>query len=143
MKAKELKKVITALEAVNTLEDLTKVVGVEPKYDIGHRGGNLGFQSSFICKTFGIPDNLPNMTGCFVNYLGGGIRGSICGSELRPEYLNKTQCIFMEELISACKRVYENIENGSGLNSDYEDGDTNWDAEATKAARRAGTVSAY
>ncbi len=37
----------------------------------------------------------------------------------------------------------EPIENKSGLNSDGDDGDTNWEAAATQASREAGIVSAY
>ena len=111
-------------------------------YDIGYRGGTLGFRSSTVAAAFGIDENLlPRHIGAFVNYLGGGLRGSICTSTYSKEITGKKKEL-LDELLAACKRAYESLENGSGLNDDkYPDGDTNWEAQGTKAARAAGIKS--
>ena len=108
-------------------------------YDIGHRGGTLGFRGGDVAAAFGIDENLlPGHVGAFVNYLGGGLRGSICTSTYSKEITGKKKEL-LDELLAACKRAYESLENGSGLNDDeYPDGDTNWEAQGTKAARAAG-----
>ena len=50
----------------------------------------------------------------------------------------------LDALLEAFVRVYENIENEEGLNSEEDEtGETNWDALATKSARRSGISSAY
>ena len=93
-------------------------------YDIGYRGGTLGFRSSTVAAAFGIDENLlPRHIGAYVNYLGGGLRGSICISTYSPKITGKKKEL-LDELLAACKRAYESLENGSGLNDDkYPDGD--------------------
>jgi len=108
-------------------------------YDIGYRGGTLGFRAEDVAAAFGIDENLlPRHIGAFVNYRGGGLRGAICVSTYSKEITGKKKEL-LDELLAACKRAYESLENGSGLNDDeYPDGDTNWEAQGTKAARAAG-----
>lgn len=124
--------------------------------DLGHRGGHYGFKSGVVVGALfpeldydeaeELDGNLPNKIGAFCNYLGGGIRGAVCGSAsqsdleahgVKPEHAEK-----LAEFIELCKDRY--IELEGDLNAEeYEDGDTNWDAIATNSARKAGVVSAY
>jgi hypothetical protein len=83
------------------------------------------------------------MIGAYVNYLGGGLRGSIQTSSYSTEIVGKKKEL-LDLLLEACVRVYENLEDESGLNDEeYENGDTNWDALGTKMSRKAGISSAY
>jgi hypothetical protein len=111
---------------------------------MGYRGGTLGISSQVVSEKLGIPSYLlPGMIGAYVNYLGGGIRGSIQTSTYSTEITGKKKEL-LDLLLEACVRVYEDIENESGMNDEEdEDGDTNWDALGTKMCRRAGVASAY
>lgn len=119
--------------------------------DIGHRGGNYGLADHKLVAILfeDKPDDhdmilgyIPKNYGVYCNYLGGGLRGAIAGSgygkEL-PDYAKER----LDAFAKACKRRYNEIEDGEGLNSDYPDGETNWDARGTKAIRKNGIVSAY
>jgi hypothetical protein len=130
------------LNAIQTLEELQTIGRV--RVDIGYRGGTMGISSSEVSDQLGIPDELmPRMLGAFVNYLGGGIRGSIQSSTYSNEITGKKKEL-LDALLEAFVRVYENIENEEGLNSEEDEtGETNWDALATKSARRSGISSAY
>lgn len=132
---------IEKIQQCQSIEDLEKI-GFRLTYDIGGRGGYLGAYSSEISEKFDIPQHmLPGKVGAYCNYLGGGVRGSICGSTYHEDTPNTD---VLDVFIEACMRIYENEENGIGLNDEeYEDGDTNWDAIATKMARDSGTSSAY
>ena len=132
------------LKSVNTLEEL-ETLGIGKVFiDISHRGGGIGFYSNDVSEHFGVPEfYLPRKFGAGCNYLGGGIRGSIFPSNFDDQIQGEEREL-LEELGNACVRVYEDIENENGLNDDeYEDGDTNWDAIATKKVRENGTTSAY
>lgn len=111
---------IADLKKVKTYEDLENL-GIGRIYcDISHRGGGIGFYSDDVRNYF---DNfglyidsvdLPNKFGAYCNYLGGGIRGSICVSGFNDKLWQKgTKRIarLLEELQEACRRVYENIDN--------------------------------
>ena len=130
------------IEECNTLEDLGALdLGLD--YSVGGRGGYVGLWASKVAEHFNIPVNyLPRKFGAYCNYLGGGIRGAIMASSFSKDVPEKKARI-LEALAEACKRAYENAENETGMNDDYEDGETNWEAEATKAARKANLVSAY
>ena len=130
------------LNSIETLEDLKTIGRVQ--VDIGHRGGTLGISSQVVSEKLGIPSQLlPGMVGAYVNYLGGGLRGSIQTSSYSREVVGDKKEL-LDLLLGACVRVYENLEDESGLNDEeYEDGDTNWDALETKMSRMAGISSAY
>ena len=130
------------LNNIHTLEDLQEIGRI--LVDIGHRGGKVGLSSDIVSEELNIPSHLlPRMIGAYVNYLGGGLRGSIQISSYSSEIVGKKKEL-LDLLLEACVRVYEDIENESGLNDEeYEDGETNWDALATKMSRQAGISSAY
>ena len=130
------------LNSIETLEDLKTIGRVQ--VDIGHRGGTLGISSQVVSEKLGIPSHLlPGMVGAYVNYLGGGLRGSIQTSSYSREVVGDKKEL-LDLLLEACVRVYENLEDESGLNDEeYEDGDTNWDALGTNMSRMAGISSAY
>lgn len=135
---------IKNLKKVKTYEDLENL-GIGRVYsDISHRGGGIGFYGSDVANWVDVSEGyLPNKFGAGCNYLGGGIRGSIFPSDFSTEITGRKAKI-LRELTLACVRVYENTENGSGLNDEeYPDGDTNWEAKATKGARKSGIISAY
>jgi hypothetical protein len=130
------------LNNIHTLEDLQEIGRI--LVDIGHRGGKVGLSSDIVSEELNIPSHLlPRMIGAYVNYLGGGLRGSIQTSSYSSEIVGKKKEL-LDLLLEACVRVYEDIENESGLNDEeYEDGETNWDALGTKMSRQAGISSAY
>jgi len=135
---------LKAIKKIKTYEDL-EGLGIGRVYcDIGGRGGGIGFYSSDVARTFDVSESdLPGKFGAGCNYLGGGVRGSIFGSSFNTTNITGRTADLLTALAQACVRVYENTENESGLNSDGEDGETNWDAQATKASRKAGIRSAY
>jgi hypothetical protein len=132
---------------INTIEQLETIVG-PVICDIGGRGGYVGFSGKTVSDFFNSRNirlsehDLPGKFGAFCNYLGGGMRGAICCSTFSSN-VNKRTASYLNELSAACKRAYENAENDTGMNDDYPDGETNWEALATKASRNAGVVSAY
>jgi len=137
---------IKKLKAVNTLEDLQNLNLGPVHWAVTHRGGHVGFSCDDIAKHLVVlADFLPPNYGAFCNYLGGGVRGVIMESgyssnmEMFPKKIK-----WLNELSAACVRVYKSIENEIGLNElEDENGEINWDAMATKAARNSGQKSAY
>lgn len=141
-------KKITVREIVQNLENENRI-----QYEISYRGGTYGTQSWVVVsalfptlsddKSAEISNLLPNRVGVWVNYLGGGLRGSInrsdYGKELPAKYAKRIDAFTRE-----CKNRYLTIENDEGLNDEeYPDGDTNWDAIGTNRSRVAGVKSAY
>jgi hypothetical protein len=122
-------------------------------YDIGYRGGSCGIDSYELClalfeekgteKVEEISSCLPSKTGVFCNYMGGGLRGSICHSPFnRVKYAYAKERI--EGFIQACNEFYNACEESEGLqDAEYPDGDTNWDVLGTNKMRAAGVVSAF
>jgi len=122
-------------------------------YDISYRGGHYGLKAEavvsflFAGKSEEIKSQfiewLPNKVGASCNYLGGGLRGAITGSDYDrelPGYAAK----LIDKFCAECKNRYNEIENSTGLNEEEdEDGETNWDAIGSNASRLAGVVSAY
>ena len=106
--------------------------------------GGIGFYSSDVAREFNVSEgDLPSKFGAGCNYMGGGIRGSIFGSTFNKDVPTKAAMLLCA-LAEACVRVYESVENESQLNNEeYSDGDTNWDAIATKSVRKTGVISAY
>ncbi len=127
-----------------TLEQLEDAGIGEVLVSIGHRGGHIGFYGGDVADFLGIPDEyLPGKVGAYVNYLGGGLRGSISVSDYNQN-ISIQKAEKLNGLLEACRRVYQNLEDDSGLNdSEYPDGETNWEAVGTQASRDAGVVSAY
>lgn len=119
---------------VNTIDDLKEVLpGVI--YDISHRGGYVGYRSETVERAIGMqPGFLPGKVGAYCNYLGGGLRGSIAGSEF--DRAPKRFQPVLKAIVKACKRAYENAEQEI-LEPDY------WNDLGTSAAREAGIVSSY
>jgi hypothetical protein len=135
---------IKQLKNANTIEDLQDLGIGRVQYEIGHRGGYVGFYATSVSEALSIPEwQLTGKVGAYVNYLGGGLRGSVGTSEYgRVEGKRKIRLV--EELLEACRRAYINAENEIGLNDEEDgDGDTNWDALATAKVREAGVTRAY
>lgn len=132
---------VSELKKAHAIHDL-EGFGLRLQYEIGGRGGNVGFSGEKLAELLEIEENwLPRNYGAYCNYLGGGIRGSISGSGYSPDIPTRKARI-LDELAAACKRAYINAENGMNDETD-ENGETNWDAVATNASRKAGVVSAY
>lgn len=151
MKAEQKKKMIEVgnrLKNVDTLNQLQNVAddyGLgQVLYDISYRGGHLGLSGKVIAELIGADRfYLPKNYGVFVNYLGGGVRGSICDSGYN-EGLSRDRKNFLDVLASACRRVYQSIESQMGLLDELdENGETNWDNLATKQARKSGIKNSY
>jgi hypothetical protein len=94
---------------------------------------------------------LPSNVGIFHNYLGGGIKGALCYSDI-DHVTNKKVREYLFSYQDFCKRVFTLVEaeeedyyDGEPvkLPETYPDGDTNWDNMATNRSREAGIVSAY
>ena len=135
---------IKQLKNAYTIEDLQDLNIGRVQYEVGGRGGYVGFSGTSVSETFGIPEwQLTGKVGAYVNYLGGGLRGGVATSEYdRVEGKRKIRLV--EELLEACRRAYINAEDEIGLNDEeYEDGDTNWDAIGTSRVREAGITRAY
>ena len=135
---------IKQLKNVHTIEDLQDLEIGRVQYEVGYRGGYVGFYGTSVAEALSIPEwQLTGKVGAYVNYLGGGLRGSVATSEYgRVE--NKRKIRLVEELLEACRRAYINAENEIGLNEEeYEDGETNWDAKGTAVVRAAGVTRAY
>lgn len=135
---------LKALRAVHTIEELEELNIGNLQYDIGYRGGYIGFSGSHVAEALGIPEwQLTGKVGAYVNYLGGGIRGSVCVSEF-DKVENNRKAALVAALVEACKRAYINAENEVSMNEEvYDDDETNWEAVGTNAARRAGIGRAY
>lgn len=137
------------LDKIKTHEDMlafAKKHNINLTWDIGYRGGGYGAYAESLARYLKIsPEDLPRKYGCGCNYLGGGVRGSIFVSGYNNDLQKKEKVKeFLDAFAEACKRAYEDLENQSGLNDDYDsDGDTNWEARATKSSRKAGIISAY
>lgn len=106
-----MKITVKKLNKVNTLEDLEGLNIGNIKYDIGHRGGNLGFSGSDIARVFDISEyDLPKNFGAYCNYLGGGLRGKI----MRSDFSNKIdfkKSELLNTLSRACVRVYKSLDD--------------------------------
>ena len=141
---------IASLSEYGSFEDFCYQVqreGMSLRYDIGGRGGYVGVTSRHFISWLGLDDEidclLPNMIGAACNYLGVGLRGSIrtsTYSDKLPEDIAK----LVDAFTDVCRNAYLCAEDEMNMNDEYdEDGDTNWDAVGTQAARDAGTTSAY
>ena len=140
---------LDAIKNVRTLEDLYDLVidqgygSGSISYEIGGRGGFVGIDADCVASMLDVDaDYLPNKVGAYCNYLGGGLRGSVCVSRHGIQDPEKSELV--DALAEACRRAYYDCENGSGMNDEYDDdGEANWEAIGTNASRRAGIESAY
>ena len=132
------------IKKVQTLEELEALNVGRVDYEISYRGGFLGFHGSSVSNTLKINQTLlPNKFGAYCNYLGGGVRGTVNASDY-SDTITGRKAVLLDELALACVRVYQTIEDEMYLNDVEDDeGDTNWDALATEAARKGGISSAY
>ena len=132
------------IQSVNTLSELNNLGLGNVIYDIGGRGGNMGFYSSAVARCFNInPEMLPEHFGAYCNYLGGGVRGAVATSTFDSK-ISKGKAKLLSELAEACKRAYLDLENENNMNDELDaDDEINWDAMVTRAHREAGIVSAY
>ena len=136
---------IKDIKSCDTIEALENLGFGKVEYEINHRGGGLGFLASDVVVALDgkiSESDIPRKYGCGCNYLGGGVRGAVTVSGYNKS-VGASVAKILDALAEACKRAYINAEDEIGFNDDYEDGETNWDAEATRASRVAGVVSAY
>lgn len=135
---------VSTLKKINSIEELKELGIGRLFYDISDRGGYITFIACDISSYFNISEyQLTPKIGAYVNYLGGGIRGGI-GTSQTEKIQDKRKRRLIEELAQACKRAYIDAEEQTGLNDEYDqDGDYNWNAAATRAARNSGIQSAY
>lgn len=145
MRKTQYKKFIKQLEAANSLEDLNALNIGGLTWEVGGRGGYVGFYHRDIVKLLNLDKNaqvLPYTFGAYCNYLGGGIRGSITASGYR-DVVRPDQAEVLDAIAQACIRAYKSAEDDMFMNEVEEDGEPNWEAIGTDAARKAGIVSAY
>jgi len=116
---------MTDLKKVKTYDDLENL-GIGRVYcDISYRGGGVGFYAEDVARHFDIAnEHLPGKFGAYCNYLGGGLRGSICvsGFSDRVWEISKRTARLLEELQEACKRVYEYCEREDNIEDDVMEG---------------------
>lgn len=120
------------------------------RFDISHRGGYYTMPASDALELLNFQDeggelldNLPNSIGCGCNYLGGGIRGAVYGSsEFEAHGVPSRYARKLEKLVASMIARYIQLE-GAMNNEIDDDGEENWDAQATASARHAGVISAY
>lgn len=138
------KSIVGRLNDANSIEELESILEADAIVDISYRGGGLGFHARDVARLAEVDsDFLPGKFGAFCNYLGGGLRGRIVGSDWDSEIEGKSRDI-LEALSKACVRAYETAEHEAGLLEDEdEDGETNWENIGTKKARAAGVISGY
>ena len=131
------------IRKVQTVEDLENLGIGQVAYEISHRGGGIGFRAKDVANALDIEEYyLPRKFGAGCNYLGGGVRSSIFPSDYADEITGKKKRELLNAIAEACVRVYENIENDSGLNDEGDDNEPNWEARATYGARQQGIRSA-
>lgn len=134
---------LTQIKNVNCLEDLQALNIGRVFYEVGGRTGNCGFYATSIAEHFGINANeLPAKFGCYHNYLGGGIRGGMIISDYDRVNTTARKMKLLDALAAACIRVFHDLE-GDMNDEEDEDGEINWEAKGTNAARAAGITRAY
>ena len=134
---------IADIKTIQTPEDFENVTGFPlDTIEVSHRGGGVGFSCFNAEKYLEIDSNLlPRNNGVYCNYLGGGLRGSLCLSDYSSKIIGRKKQLF-DAILQACKRIYLYLESPYNQDTD-ENGDINWDARGTAACRRAGVKSAY
>lgn len=136
-------------EAIETSETSVIRNNYDIEYEVGHRGGYITVRSGRVLELLNIPEKylglIPRKIGAGCNYLGGGVRGavfSLSGAEYHKHGVPLVYALRLQRAGEVLKEKYIEMEDGMN-NETYEDGDTNWDAMATNASRKAGTISAY
>jgi len=141
----EKKTLLQKVKAIKTPSDLEKAFGFDfDIIEISYRGGVLGFYASSIAELVGVDEDLlPTKFGAFCNYLGGGLRGSICPSTFSSE-IPKQKANLLNEIAQAVVRCYNFLEKDNDLQEEEDlDGEINWDNLGTNKIRQSGIVSAY
>jgi hypothetical protein len=141
---------IASLSEYGSFEDFcyqVKREGMLLRYDSGDRGGYVGVSSRDFISWLGLDDEiihlLPSKIGAYCNYLGGGLRGGI-GTSTYSNELPEDIAKLVDAFTDVCRNAYLCAEDEMNMNDEYdEDGDTNWEAVGTNAARDAGITSAY
>jgi hypothetical protein len=143
-KLTKYQKMVKQFEQINTVDELEELKIGNLTWEIGGRGGYLGFYNADIAKLLKLePQMLPPKFGAYCNYLGGGIRGAICSSGY-SDAIPADKAEVLDAISQACIRAYEDTENSMYMNDEEdEDGEINWEATATNAARKTGIESAY
>jgi len=131
-----MKITLTNLKKINTLEELNLLDMGKAFYDIGHRGGHLGFRGIDVANRLGInPLLLPTSFGVYCNYLGGGTCGALVVSDFNVNVKGRKRQL-LEAIGQACRRVYNDIELETGVFDE-------WNELATNQARKNNIISAY
>jgi len=109
---------MVSIKKVKSYEDL-EALGIGRVYcDISYRGGGIGFYAEDVARAFDVSESqLPRYFGAGCNYLGGGLRGSIFGSDFSTEITGKKRQL-LEVLAEACVRVYKSCENEGEIEDD-------------------------
>lgn len=129
------------INSIETPEDFETILFPLSRCEVSHRGGGVGFDADKLDSLGISADLVPRTSGAYCNYLGGGLRGSICLSDYSFKITGRKKQL-LDAILKACKRIYLNLESPLNVPED-EDGETNWDAIGTAACRRAGVKSAY
>lgn len=142
MRKSDIKKIKT----YNQFEKFCREHNLSIVCDISYRGGTLGVYSGGLAEELNISESLlPRKVGAYCNYLGGGLRGSICCTNgFASHGVPKRKAELLDEFSEMCKRVYESVENEEHMNDEeLPNGETNWEAKGTNASRLAGVVSGF
>lgn len=132
---------LTLKKSQNLSETLLRELGIRIYYDIGGRCGHYAVSGEALANAIGIPDwQLTAKVGVYHNYLGGGIKGALIETEFSKVSDDKAKTI-VQNVINWCRQRFEDLE--AEMYEDDDSDETDWDREATLAARNAGITSAY
>lgn len=131
---------LTLKKSQNLSETLLQELGIRSFWEVGGKCGHYAVNGEDLANAIGIPDwQLTPKVGVYHNYLGGGIKGALIETEYH-KVTNAKAAAIVENVIKWCRQRFEEIEAEM---YDDDDAETNWEREATLAARNAGITSAY
>jgi hypothetical protein len=137
MTNKEFINVVKAINEIESIDDLISMMETEIDYDISYRGGGIAINANYFLLQCGVAiEGCPDIFSVYCNYLGGGLRGSICTFSIPESFKGEKRSILVA-VQKMLRRVYADAENAFGLN------DGSWEAQGTEACRNAGIESAY
>ena len=84
--------------------------------DLGYRGGSLFIHKEQLEDFTGLDFEATTKIGCYCNYLGGGVRGSILKSEYRETRIKQKR--ILEYVLKFIENKYKEYENEQGLEDD-------------------------
>jgi len=130
------------IDAIESIDAFEESICAFSDIDVSDRGGKIGCHGSDIADFLGVDENqLPPKLGVYCNYLGGGVRGALIRSGYSPAISGEKK-VLLDALLSAIERIYLSCE--APANEEHlDDGEVDWNAVATYAARNAGIKSAY